>query len=1074
MQVTSAPMDRSLNYMISSFLLVAFISTLFLPVVLRADDGYPSFIVTVKVSDEYDGSALEGAKVRISDPRGTCLSDSNWTGGGGLAYLKITMCTSGMKEMTWDAEVSLSGYAMLKEKFMTKRTGWRQMALNYVMKREKRGKNVYLTVKDASNNTDLTDAKVKMDLLGGFAVGGSHSGSTVNGRASFYATREGRYKVSASHSNFKEESTYLDVDFKGGPESYSIEFSLAPTASPDTLQDKRKLRIHIQGKDAGGTKVPVPGASVSLGPATQSTNAHGHTTFEHTSSLGSLVEVFVQAPGYARKTEQFIVHAGKEPRGWIMTAIGDMMQGAVGGGYIGQEETIVLEQAKILYLIVRVLDDQNKAVDNATVALGQKGTVPTNDKGESRFTLDPEKDKGQDLTVDVTKAGYEDKKWITVPGALLVPHPPGLSVAFTVFLKKVDMETFSRELAGKRQALKDACKGLKLQQDAVFETREAYKKIWQNANIVAREINKASGDCAGALKTRERIKTLVDSYKTDKAWLDARNKDAIARAAKCRTKEDADALEALWESMKIVQSRMPVTAAHAEGQNIRLRKIIGAAARARASAASVNALLPQIKGLREKLESHETNYFSPAYDAVWKARRECIEAHDNVIRNLNDSDPRMKALKASIEAQKPRPGEPCDEEAAKNNIYQLEQTLSVAEKESPIMASGIQAKPLCQGITNADDLIAQASVTDASLELGSSLPEKIKACRSGIAQTLQPAVKVSISGRTPVKEGEKVTLTAQPSGASYRYDWLVNSKDTLSATGDNILTTIAKPAGRHVFYLKVTDLKTGQYLGDAGFNLDVRKILTNIPFRILCSKEEVEVKERVACSARIDDPAVLSSLQNIAAGGWGYYWYVNGKAVQSPGYSIQFSAPKQGASIVAILARATASSGYEELGRATKTLKVSSKAQAPAAGMECWKRKPVKIETTYEKVWGGKEKKHSFVYSESSATLTVTTPQNKTSSNTVSWKPPPATICKGKEVPLSIQSSTNEGALITGDFKHNGQGKTPQVSSWGMLPASSQSNVKFTNKPSISVGSGSWVGTGHIHDCGVRVHWEYE
>ena len=144
------------------------------------------------------------------------------------------------------------------------------------------------------------------------------------------------------------------------------------------------------------------------------------------------------------------------------------------------------------------------------------------------------------------------------------------------------------------------------------------------------------------------------------------------------------------------------------------------------------------------------------------------------------------------------------------------------------------------------------------------------------------------------------------------------------------------------------------------------------------------------------------------------------------------------------------------------------------ASADCWRRKPARIETTYDKVWGGKPKSHSFAYSETSAALTVKTPDNKSYSNTVNWKAPPDTICKGQDVALSIQSSRSDGALITGDVRHNGAGPTPQVSSWNMLAASAQATVKFTTKPSIFASAGSWVGTGFINDTHVIVRWEYE
>ena len=148
---------------------------------------------------------------------------------------------------------------------------------------------------------------------------------------------------------------------------------------------------------------------------------------------------------------------------------------------------------------------------------------------------------------------------------------------------------------------------------------------------------------------------------------------------------------------------------------------------------------------------------------------------------------------------------------------------------------------------------------------------------------------------------------------------------------------------------------------------------------------------------------------------------------------------------------------------------------------KCWRAKPARIETEYEKRYAGQTKDHNITYSETNFTL-----QQSGKSNTISWDKPPARICAGDPFPLTIRSSSGEGALVLGSFKVTGRCKTESgdlfkgVASWGdpanpaFAPRLNTTILTCESLESIWVGAGSWGGTGNIPYADVRVTWEYE
>jgi hypothetical protein len=89
--------------------------------------------------------------------------------------------------------------------------------------------------------------------------------------------------------------------------------------------------------------------------------------------------------------------------------------------------------------------------------------------------------------------------------------------------------------------------------------------------------------------------------------------------------------------------------------------------------------------------------------------------------------------------------------------------------------------------------------------------------------------------------------------------------------------------------------------------------------------DEAKEGESVTYRAKINDAAALASLNSMGAGAWGYYWYINGRALQTTSETVRFETPERGANIIAKLVRATGPGKAEELAQAGKTLKAKPK-----------------------------------------------------------------------------------------------------------------------------------------------------
>ncbi len=192
-------------------------------------------------------------------------------------------------------------------------------------------------------------------------------------------------------------------------------------------------------------------------------------------------------------------------------------------------------------------------------------------------------------------------------------------------------------------------------------------------------------------------------------------------------------------------------------------------------------------------------------------------------------------------------------------------------------------------------------------------------------QTQKPSIKVSISGPTVAKVGETVTLVADPSGSEYRYDWDVDGQRSLSKTGNNtIRVPLANETPKdkaHVFTLKVTEVRTGRYLGQSTHRLRVDKAVPmNITLTLECPDSAIP-GTAVTCRARVDE-GTLSSLGNMQYGAWGYWWYVDQKAIQTTGDTMSFRLPEKGAEVLVKFVKATGTSGTaQELKWTTKAIR---------------------------------------------------------------------------------------------------------------------------------------------------------
>lgn len=308
------------------------------------------------------------------------------------------------------------------------------------------------------------------------------------------------------------------------------------------------------------------------------------------------------------------------------------------------------------------------------------------------------------------------------------------------------IDVLSRELSESRQKIRDACKELGQQDKTVLEIKERFAMLSPSSIALQKDIENASRDCADAPSIRAEIERLAGSYSQDRAWLDSASWDADTRPEQCRTRSDAESLEALLDNMRQVITRMSSASGTARELNKRLKEIINQAAYVKTRLNSSNSIEPNtikanLADMIKDLEYHRNFNFYPAFYDVKLSRTDSIELHEGASDRIRSAlepvglvnDPRVSSFIASVNAQKPLQNKPCNEDSSRQTIEPLIKALKNSEKDVAPAMDKLRNRPLCEGITGADDLIAQSGMTEYLPDF-TVIAGMIRECRSRIGQ----------------------------------------------------------------------------------------------------------------------------------------------------------------------------------------------------------------------------------------------------------------------------------------------------------------------------------------------------
>jgi hypothetical protein len=594
-----------------------------------------------------------------------------------------------------------------------------------------------------------------------------------------------------------------------------------------------------------------------------------------------------------------------------------------------------------------------KPIPGAAVELtnrsGETKRGDTGTDGKVAFDVDPQKDGGAPLSVKVQKKDeYYDTTSFIPAGEI---PTTATTLEWIVELDRLDVVKEKIDaLTGKIRStcgeIGSACTDL----GNLFTIRESYTKEMDKLTQWIRDfggkVETASRDCMTFPALRSEIQTLAGEVRTKAATVRTRLSAAEAKADVCRTKAEAQELKNLWQELITLSWEVHNSAKSAFEKQAVLKNIIARANavkdrfdKADPSDRPVSESLAEVpnkfKDLQQAFKNQRDTVFTADFNAVKAKRKACTDTYNSAVQEIDrlhaSTDSRVGQFKTTARGMIPAAGQPCDEESTKRSWDWLVDMLGQLVTSAADRARELKAKPLCAGESSADDLIAQMMTDQAVLSdlRASSIPQKIQQCEGQASGTPapqpQPTIKVSISGPTVARVGDTVTLVGDPGGSQYRYDWDVDGKRSVSKTGNNTIRVPLvneTPKGTaHVFTLKVTEVRTGRYLGQATHRLQVDKAVpTNITLTLECPESAIPGTS-VTCRARVDD-GTLSSLGSMQYGAWGYWWYVDQKPMQTTNDTMSFTLPEKGAEVLVKLVKATTTSrNAQELKWTTKAIR---------------------------------------------------------------------------------------------------------------------------------------------------------
>lgn len=916
------------------------------------------------------------------------------------------------------------------------------------------------------------------------------------------------YAVTITCTDYEKRTHFLTIN-RGDPTNKKLDLRIKRS-----LTKGQWIDVMVMSSE---DNQPIGDASVSVGP-------EGDKTEDRPGERKGMVSLHVTSPGTGQKHTLSVSQGNYRPFSMsiIVQIYGDERR---------QEYTCCLKPRQIstapdsnctkgrlancsgvtaqdkTKLVITVVDrglptaridvDKRLPVPGASVTVikaSGDASAPTGGDGKVEFELDPQRDRNRDLTVTVNKGDKEYYPGMLPINAADVPTTPTI-LEKTIGLDRYDTvkETTDQETGkvgtacGEIQGACTALSNAKDMRDRYFREKD---KLIAWIQSFDRKVGDASRECLSAPSLRAEIQGLAGTVNTRAAILKTRLQAVEARAAACATKADAQTLKSQWQELVTLSWEVHNKATEAFEKQAKLKGIITQANAVKARfdrddpsdqpvSVSLAGLPGKFSELHQSFKNEVNTVFQPAFNTVKAKRAACMSASNSAIGKIDAlnvrNDSRIPEFKKKLKNLVPPAKNPCDEDDIKNKMDRDVNDIRQYIQAATDRVNELRAKPLCAGQSTADDLIAQINASQAVLNdlRASTIPQKIQQCegRAAIAPPPKPqAMKVSISGPTTAKVGDTVTLTAQPGGSYYRYDWLVNNQASKQKQGDNrLIVPLIKETPQntpHLFVLKVTDSRTNTYLGEASHRLRVEKkaqTMSDVP--VTCSPSpSAAFGSNVTCRAKMTDTA-KAELDRIYAGGWGYHWYVNETGLPSTWETASFRMPDRDASVVVKIVRSTSAQQLQELGKGATTVKVTG----VTTGKECWVAKP-EILKNGNRITAG----------ESSLTWTEQDDKGNSYSNTMNWKGPPQRLCRGDRVTISLTATSNEGASVIGwwNVKYcakDGQGNASagsQKTAKSSSPHSGSATFTFDptrDDPYIQVSAG--------HDPGVHwvlVTWPYK
>lgn len=296
-----------------------------------------------------------------------------------------------------------------------------------------------------------------------------------------------------------------------------------------------------------------------------------------------------------------------------------------------------------------------------------------------------------------------------------------------------------------------------------IESWGAIAKGFQKFEQTMKEI---SALCAGNIANRAQIRSLVATVLAAESQIRALLNTANQKAAVCKTKADADAIDALWSSIVKLTWEVHLNAGKAEGLNNRIKNVVTRSlsllSRMDRPDAETPVALSQLpekeKELLDGLTKLRDNIASlKSYGEMVSARKELSAFESALLKSLSTypSTPVINRLRTIV--QDSMKDDPCSEGEMRNRLDRTISYLSKTRGNLIQRIADLKTKyPLCAGDSAEDIFIAQArNAQDIIIYVRSSdIPAKAEACRTDAGKPKPPA-PVPAPTPPPVKDDDK-------------------------------------------------------------------------------------------------------------------------------------------------------------------------------------------------------------------------------------------------------------------------------------------------------------------------------